>query len=233
MPNLDLLDVSHNRLTLLAADVGQMQRLERLNLSHNALEDLPPSVGAMPRLLELDVQHNKLKVLPPALGRASGHLRRLHFAEGNALSPEFVALSKATTATLMRELQVMDGRFPSSDEVVTHAAMQARCSPTHIATWKEEYYGLFSNMPGTAQLDAAASTHPGPSAKLSRLSPDVWVESCRQMETPVPVKLAERIYEAMHWTTGPGQVSIITIYGRITLDSPPLGRSRLLPYMDV
>ncbi|XP_043575851.1 malignant fibrous histiocytoma-amplified sequence 1 homolog isoform X1 [Chiloscyllium plagiosum] len=68
LPLLDELDLAHNCLAALPAELGALGRLRRLCLSHNKLQQLPPEIGGLSALEELDVSFNELRQLPASLG---------------------------------------------------------------------------------------------------------------------------------------------------------------------
>ncbi|MHA1618276.1 MAG: leucine-rich repeat domain-containing protein, partial [Promethearchaeota archaeon] len=63
------LDLSHNRLTSLPSDFGEMVGLEELDLSQNQLTTLPTNFGNLARLRKLDLNHNQLRDLPPSFAQ--------------------------------------------------------------------------------------------------------------------------------------------------------------------
>jgi hypothetical protein len=98
------IDVSHNLITVIPADIGRFEGLLALNLSKNMIATLPlelfalatlatldlsqnrleavdPAIAGLAGLLELNVAHNVLTALPDALPLSLEHLR----LEGNQL----------------------------------------------------------------------------------------------------------------------------------------------------
>ncbi|XP_020832391.1 malignant fibrous histiocytoma-amplified sequence 1 [Phascolarctos cinereus] len=108
------LDVSHNRLGAVAAEVlSALPQLRKLNLSHNQLADLPAQLGALGHLEELDVSFNRLPQLPDALGRLRA-LRTLDLDHNQltAFPPQLLQL-----ATL-EELDVSGNRLRGLPEEI-------------------------------------------------------------------------------------------------------------------
>jgi leucine-rich repeat kinase 2 len=98
LPNLKVLDLSHNKLTHLPSpekwmtkqlkelvvahnnikrihldtDVSNWSNLERLNVSHNNLKDIPKEIGSLSSLALLDLSHNTgISSLPDEMGQLS------------------------------------------------------------------------------------------------------------------------------------------------------------------
>jgi Leucine-rich repeat (LRR) protein len=67
-PGLVVLDLSHNPLVALGAEVGKLSSLARLDVSSDSLTSLPP-LDSLTRLRVLDASGNRLTTLPPSIGR--------------------------------------------------------------------------------------------------------------------------------------------------------------------
>jgi Leucine-rich repeat (LRR) protein len=65
MSNLKDLNLDHNRLEVLPANLMKLQGLERLNLSSNWFSKLPDDFGELTGLSDLKLQANNLECLPP------------------------------------------------------------------------------------------------------------------------------------------------------------------------
>lgn len=61
---LHYLDLSHNNLHYLAADIGHLGHLQQLYLNDNQLEVLPTSIVNLKNLLQLHIDNNQLLDLP-------------------------------------------------------------------------------------------------------------------------------------------------------------------------
>jgi Leucine-rich repeat (LRR) protein len=66
--SLEVLRLSHNRLSSLPATLGLLRSLRSLQLSNNCLAALPLELGALTTLRELDVSWNQLSSIPDELG---------------------------------------------------------------------------------------------------------------------------------------------------------------------
>jgi Leucine-rich repeat (LRR) protein len=66
-----------NRLNALPASLANLRRLRYLNISNNRFHELPAPVCAMQQLIELRVMDNELASLPAAIGHLE-QLRELH-----------------------------------------------------------------------------------------------------------------------------------------------------------
>lgn len=64
---LEVLDVSHNRLTHLE-DISALTNLQTLELESNRLEFLPTGIECCTKLSHLNVRSNRIKIVSPALG---------------------------------------------------------------------------------------------------------------------------------------------------------------------
>src|SRR6266508_1920391 len=69
LPQLEQLDLSGNRLTVLPDDIGNLSRLTCLMLDDNQLAALPESLGALTSLRWLALDGNALTDLPAAISR--------------------------------------------------------------------------------------------------------------------------------------------------------------------
>ena len=69
---LNDLNLSGNELTLLPVEIGQLGGLEMLDLSRNKLTSLPVEVGQLTGLEQLDLSHNQLTLLPNEVGQLGG-----------------------------------------------------------------------------------------------------------------------------------------------------------------
>jgi leucine-rich repeat protein SHOC2 len=62
------LKISHNYLTSLPENIGNLSKLCTLNLQNNQLTSLPDSIGNLTNLVSLDLRRNKLTELPDSIG---------------------------------------------------------------------------------------------------------------------------------------------------------------------
>jgi hypothetical protein len=69
LPLLRRLDLSHNELTSLPAEIGKLRNLEQLWLNDNPLSSLPSELETLVALRVLDVRDTPLTTLPSALGK--------------------------------------------------------------------------------------------------------------------------------------------------------------------
>ena len=70
-PNLRKLDLSHQGLTNVPAEIAGMKQLRVLDLSYNNLTRIPDFVFALPHLRTLAVGHNLLRSLPLSISGSS------------------------------------------------------------------------------------------------------------------------------------------------------------------
>lgn len=76
-PNLQLLDLSKNRLKELPSELGLLKNLKKLILYKNKLEALPPEIGQLEDLRELIINQNELETLPNEIG----NLKKLRYID--------------------------------------------------------------------------------------------------------------------------------------------------------
>ena len=70
-PNLRKLNLSHQGLTEVPAEIACMKQLRVLDLSYNNITHIPDFVMALPHLRTLAVGHNQLHALPYTLASSS------------------------------------------------------------------------------------------------------------------------------------------------------------------
>jgi small GTP-binding protein len=100
------LDVSHNQINVLPAELGQLENLSHLILSHNNLVEIPSDVARLRNLTFMDVSHNSISYLPTELGMLS---RLSHLMASNnslqSLVPELFN-GAAPVCASMKELDL-------------------------------------------------------------------------------------------------------------------------------
>lgn len=69
VPNMRILNVSKNSLTVLPDTIANLRLLEELNVSKNSLGELPHYLSLLPELSVLDAHANNLKSIPKSLLR--------------------------------------------------------------------------------------------------------------------------------------------------------------------
>ncbi len=76
-PNLQLLDLSKNRLVEIPPELGMLKNLKKLILFKNKIESLPPQIGELENLQELIINQNELVTLPEEIG----NLKKLRYID--------------------------------------------------------------------------------------------------------------------------------------------------------
>lgn len=75
-PNLQILNLSANKISLIPAEIHQMENLQVLILANNKIKSLPASMSELENLTQLYLAGNKLVFVPAWVG-GLGKLRRL------------------------------------------------------------------------------------------------------------------------------------------------------------
>jgi Leucine-rich repeat (LRR) protein len=79
LKNLQLLDLSHNKLDSLPSEIGKLKKLRQLRLGNNQIASLPSEIGELKNLQWLDLSFNKLDSLPSEIGELK-NLQKLDFS---------------------------------------------------------------------------------------------------------------------------------------------------------
>ncbi|XP_028255895.1 leucine-rich repeat-containing protein 69 [Parambassis ranga] len=95
LPNLTVLNLNHNKIQRLPAEIKSLTKLLHLSVLDNNLEEVPAEIGHLTMLSELNLTSNKLSVLPQQLYKCKD-LTKLHVARNKLTSlPEGItALTK-------------------------------------------------------------------------------------------------------------------------------------------
>lgn len=102
-PNLRKLNLSHQGLTEVPAEIAGMKQLRVLDLSYNSITHIPDFVFALPHLRTLSVGHNQLRSIPFSISNST--LREL-IADYNQI--DFILPS---TITGLRKLNISHNRI--------------------------------------------------------------------------------------------------------------------------
>jgi hypothetical protein len=137
MPNLRVINLSHNALHQLPIEIGQMTRLEQLIVSHNALSSLPDEIGQATNLQVLDLSRNAFNTIDRVVGQLS-QLRQLLLADNTYLADlpwnelcklrrlELVDVSGAEMRGMSLDRSRMKKRSGKDAENVTHVRRRRR-----------------------------------------------------------------------------------------------------------
>lgn len=141
IPTLEMLDVSHNKITVLpgaddlmettstgttasretSENVWLCTRLKKLLASHNHLKRLPETFGDVLNLLKLDVSFNELRILPRSLSKAR-FLERANLDNNSLGSATDVDFSFSCLPRCVKRLSVSNNslkRIPHSLASIT------------------------------------------------------------------------------------------------------------------
>ncbi|XP_061598320.1 leucine-rich repeat-containing protein 69 [Cololabis saira] len=98
--NLVVLNLNHNKIQRLPAEMRSLRNLEHLSVLDNKLEEIPVELGHLTKLTEINLTSNKLSCLPQQL-YCCRELRKLYVARNKLTSlPEGI--------TALAKLQVLD-----------------------------------------------------------------------------------------------------------------------------
>jgi Leucine-rich repeat (LRR) protein len=67
MPNLEVLNLSDNRIESIPEKIGKLKNLQELTMNYNALRSLPSSMGSLTKLELLSLYNNELTTLPSSM----------------------------------------------------------------------------------------------------------------------------------------------------------------------
>lgn len=114
MPNLEIVDLSKNKLSRLPQSIKRLKRLRKLYLSSNSLNILPNDLYFLPQLEVLDLHANNFKTLPQA-ARELRRLRVLNLSSNLLESlPSFSLHDLDSSSTPSREILSPTSLFPVS-----------------------------------------------------------------------------------------------------------------------
>ena len=111
---MQYLDLTHNQLTALPVEIGQLTGLESLILSNNELTALPAEIGQLANLQSLDLSNNQLTALPAELGQLTNV--QFLFVEGNPLEEPWAGLAAAGSRALLAHLRSLAASTRSRDD---------------------------------------------------------------------------------------------------------------------
>lgn len=126
LPHLRVINMSHNVLLQVPAEIGLMAKLEQLILAHNQLGSIPLQIGQATNLQVLDLSGNSLVVLDAAVGQLA-KLRQLLLAHNNLVTlpwPQLCGLWNLelvdVTGNVAMQLDKARTKKPEGDEYMTH-----------------------------------------------------------------------------------------------------------------
>uniref|UniRef100_A0A671P0T3 Leucine-rich repeat-containing protein 69-like n=1 Tax=Sinocyclocheilus anshuiensis TaxID=1608454 RepID=A0A671P0T3_9TELE len=93
LPNLELLNVNHNRIKVIPAEIKRLCSLKSISVTDNHLQQIPSELGLLKSLTEINFTNNKLTQIPQQL-YSLPQLRKLYLARNNLTElPEFQFLT--------------------------------------------------------------------------------------------------------------------------------------------
>jgi hypothetical protein len=81
LTNLQVLELTGNRLTSLPPEIGQLTNLANLSLERNQLTSLPPEIGQLTKLERLSLYNNQLRYLPTEMSNLTNLIGIAHSDE--------------------------------------------------------------------------------------------------------------------------------------------------------
>jgi internalin A len=103
LTNLQELYVEANQLSSLPSEIGQLTNLRLLWLHYNQLPSLPPEIGQLTSLQRLSLQYNPLQRLPPDMGNLTNltcSYCSLYLDKTTVISPPSEVVEQGTVAIL-------------------------------------------------------------------------------------------------------------------------------------
>lgn len=79
--HLEMLNITHNKLTSLPEEFSNLVHLKRLNISHNNFLNLPAAVHRMSRIIEVNAQSNQIAELNLIRLKGLPHLKEIDIRE--------------------------------------------------------------------------------------------------------------------------------------------------------
>ena len=121
LPNLEIVDISLNRLTAVPDSIGQLTQLTSLDLSDNRLATVPDSIGLLTQLTSLDLSGNRLTTVPDSIGQLT-QLTSLDLSD-NRLTAVPDSIGQLTQLT---SLDLSDNRLTTVPDSIGQLAQLTR-----------------------------------------------------------------------------------------------------------